>query len=77
MGDVRFDGLGPYAMPVSQSATAKAVGTTVEASLRLLVHPNQLEVVHVPMTLDMALELANALTLAARDALNNRGGRLP
>jgi len=69
VGVIRFDGRGPYDLPVLQSSKAESVGNTVEVRIRLLATPSRLETVVLPMLPNQATELANSLLDAAQKAL--------
>ncbi len=72
MGEVQLLGLGPYALPVAQGATASAAGNTVVASFRVLSDPNQpdqrMETVTIQMLPNQATEFAAHLLEAASKA---------
>ena len=69
MGTVQFVGPGPYDLPVTQAATATAVGNTVVVSIRLLADPTRLENVRIAMLPNQAAELLAALGRATEEAL--------
>ncbi len=68
MGQILFEGEGPYSLPVAQSVRADATGGTVEATIRLLAEPHRLELVRVQMLPAQALEVASQLMEAAEKA---------
>ena len=69
MGEVKFDGPAPYALPATQQTRAFAVGNRVEAHVLLLVDPRTPENVIVTLSASQALVLAEQLARAAADAL--------
>jgi hypothetical protein len=70
MGEVRFVGQAPYAMPMTQNTKAFADGGMVEARIRLLTGPATLEDVAVLLTANQALLLSDQLARAAEAALS-------
>ena len=62
--EVLFRGLGPYALPVAQSATAVSGSDAVTVIFRVLVSPSRVEAVQVQVPHALALELAAAIAQA-------------
>jgi hypothetical protein len=69
MGELVFDGLGPYEMPVSQGVKAFAEGSMVALHIRLMTSQHQQGTVVVRLSCDQAVYLAGQLGMAAGIAL--------
>ena len=63
---IRFEGSGPYHLPVAQSATAESnKGNGVTLILKCLVDGKKLEAVNVQLTDGVAAELGSKLLMVA------------
>jgi hypothetical protein len=67
MSEVNFPGEPPFDLPAAQTASATAVGETVQVILRVIVpgHGSMPQAVRVAMTWKTARQLADQLGLAA------------
>jgi len=69
MGDIVFDGLGPFMLPVATAVGAIRARDRVEISLRIQTTPNRQETILITVSVNQALELAALLGTASGDAL--------
>ena len=69
MGDIVFDGLGPFVLPIAQSVGAIASRDRVEVSMRIQANPHRQETLLISMSVNQAVELAGQLGAAAGIAL--------
>ena len=69
MGDIVFDGLGPFMLPVATAVGAIQARDRVEISLRVQTTPNRQETILITVSLNQAVELAALLNAATGDAL--------
>jgi hypothetical protein len=67
---ITFQGPGPFALPVVQSASATALGENVEMTLRVSVD-GRIELVYTQMIERVASELATQLIAASTQARAN------
>lgn len=61
MGTVSFQGLEPYYLPIAQSAKITAVAETLVFSFRVLVAPDQLATIEIPLLRSQAFELLSSI----------------
>ncbi len=69
MGDVVFDGLGPFVLPAAMSIGAIPSRDRVEMSLRVQATPTRQETLLISVSVNQAIELAALLSSAAGSAL--------
>jgi hypothetical protein len=69
MGDIVFDGLGPFMLPVATAVGAISARDRVEISLRIQTTPKRQETILITVSVNQAVELAALLTAASGDAL--------
>lgn len=69
MGDIVFDGLGPFMLPVATAVGAIQARDRVEISLRVQTTPNRQETILITVSVNQAVELAALLSAATGNAL--------
>ncbi len=69
MGDIVFDGLGPFMLPTAVSVGAITARDRVEISLRVQAPQGRQETILVTLSTNQAIELASLLGVASSGAL--------
>jgi hypothetical protein len=71
MGDIVFDGLGPFMLPVATAVGAIPARDRVEISLRVQTAPKRQETILITVSVNQAVELAALLNAASGNALRS------
>lgn len=69
MGDIIFDGPGPFMLPVAMAVGAIPSRDRVEISLRVQATPARQETILITVSVNQAVELASLLGSATGNAL--------
>ena len=79
MGNIKFEGSPPYALPIAQNVTARAEGAVVEMTLDVITPGKEPSIVpiKVQMTPDSARSLVLSCSLRSRWRRCTRGGSYP
>ena len=74
MGNIKFEGSPPYALPIAQHVTARAEGAVVEMTLEVITPGKEPSI--VPIKVQMTSDAARSFTCSIA-ACDNDGGGVP
>ena len=67
MGNIKFEGSPPYALPIAQHVTARAEGAVVEMTLEIITPSKEPAI--VPIKVQMTLDSARSLRAQLQPAI--------